>query len=129
MLYLLLIAVIAVVDQIIKYVVANQLGMGNQIEVILFAGVPAGAVDDALADGIVLQLQGAVNTAAVGIKGDAAQMAGQIPHGAQGLAGKIGLQQNGGEGKVDVPARLVDGDALDVTLRPVAAVDTAGEVV
>ena len=34
MLYLLLIVAIAVVDQIIKYVVANQLGMGNQIEVI-----------------------------------------------------------------------------------------------
>jgi hypothetical protein len=50
-----------------------------------------------------------------------------VAHAPHGIAREIGLQKNRGKGKVDIPAGLVNGDALDVPFGMVAAVNATGE--
>ena len=65
---------------------------GDQIEGILLRQLLAGAADDPPPDGIVLQLQGAVDPSAVGVKGDAPQVTDDVTHTPHGIAREVGLQ-------------------------------------
>lgn len=66
---------------------------GDKVEVVLFGGVPASAVNDAPADSVVLKFEGAADAAAVGVKSDAAEVAGKIFDRSDDVVLKIGFDK------------------------------------
>ena len=96
---------------------------GN-VEGILKGAVATERLQNALADGIALVFQRAVNAAVLSVEGDAAKMTQEPVHRADDLAGgEACLDQLGGEGVINEVFFLVGGNALDVAFAPGAGID------
>jgi len=89
--------------------------------------LPVEGLADALADGVVLVFERAVDTPVGGIHRQAAQMPGQAIDAADQVPREVHFQQFGRKGEVDVTAFEIDGDALHVERALFARQDRAGQ--
>ena len=95
----------------------------GDIETIVYLPIVAARGEDAAADGVVLVFERAVDTAVLGVEGEAAEVSHESRDRAHDAALHVGLDQHRRIGVVYVPVFGVDGYALNMSRGECSRVD------